>query len=431
MTIRANLLKPTPKVEDLDVYLPRGTRALEEEGKNPRGLWRIFQRHDGARFFGAKEYLSALASVVGAEAAKDTIVYAAPEGQGLKKHETAVTLEGPAQSLIANETLLHFLSTGTRFRTLAADYPVSQYPWVFMGARYLSSEDLAIATRALAEEGILSTVPKWADKYIGTMSHSQIAMWGAVRLEYEIEKIIASETADVKVAATIRATVAFARANPEVPLYVLGDFAARSVGCFETFRATAAVCKKLGLNLLGGRMDISKADLDNKLILDASVAEDYESELTCKVEEIIADAEDDFRRGSYLKGLAIEEMNSKYQGMSLEIVKKVRKLLDESSLEAFKIVVSSGIKLKEIEAYKEAGADIVGIGEEAAYYLDKGQCNFTSDAVGYFDESGALVPFAKDGRELERVVSTEVLAEAKSGVRISPHLVQHKLEDYL
>ncbi len=397
MEIKAKEYQPKLKMDEVDVYLPRGVKALDFHGENPRGFWRIFQRYEGARFFGLKEYLSALASLVGRKAAKEIIIYAVPEGYPLKRHETAITIEGPARSLLVNETLLHYLSTGTRFRTLAADYPGNKYPWVFMGARYLSREDLAVCTRALAEEGILSTVPFWADKFIGTESHSQLVLWGALRLDKKTERVISEVTKDKKVAATIRATLAFAKANPEVPLYVLGDLATRTVGCAKTFIATAKACKKLGIPLLGGRMDISRYDLNNRPIVDAVFANE------------------DIR---------------KFAGMNPQIVTEVRHLLNQSGLKDFKLVVSSGIDLTEIEAYKEAGADIVGIGEQAAYYLNKGECNFTADAVGFFN-SERLIPFAKEGRELSRIIDPKLLDPAKSGLKISDSLVRHDLSDYL
>jgi hypothetical protein len=266
-----------------------------------------------------------------------------PEGYKLAKHEAAMYIEGPAKALMINETLLHFLTTGTRFRTLAADYPGSKYPWVFMGARYLAGDDLAIATRALSEEGILSTVPRWAERFIGTESHSQIAMWGGLRLSDEVEALISNETKDERVAATIRATIAFHLANPEVPLYVLGDFAARSTGCFEVFRATAADCAKLGIPLVGGRMDISKADLNDEPLVEPTVKPEYEKAL--------AEAERQFKEAckqgymdpgeQYLS--ALQDVKRKYAGMNLSVVRKVREQLDEAGLKEFKLVISSGI----------------------------------------------------------------------------------------
>ncbi|MDO8507894.1 MAG: hypothetical protein Q7S53_05025 [bacterium] len=398
MTIKVNTLKPKLTFDDVDIYLPRGIKALAAENQNPIGFWRLFQRYEGARFFGVKEFLSALASLVHPDDVDSITIYSVPEGHALKKHETAMTMEGPARSLLVNETLLHYLTTGTRFRTLAADFPhdEDELPWVFMGARYLAQEDLAIATRALSEGEIISTVPRWADKVIGTESHSQIAMWGALRLDDRTERVIAEVTDNPGVAATIRATIAFHRANPNVPLFVLGDFVTRSVGCFETFRATKKACEMLGIKLAGGRMDISKADLDDEPVVDAVIGGNSGSDA----------------------------------GMKLHVVQKTREMLDQAGMADFKLVVSSGIKLEDIKKYREAGADIVGIGEQAAYYLNQGQCNYTADAVGFFN-GGKLNAFAKEGRELSRVVDPEVLDNATRGVKISDNLIRHNLRDYL
>lgn len=399
MTIKANILKPKLTYADVDVYLPRGVKALEAENQNPIGFWRIFQRHEGARFFGVKEFLSALASLVHPDDVDNIVIYSVPEGHALKKHETAMTMEGPARSLLVNETLMHYLSIGTRFRTLAADFPNDEndLPWVFMGARYLAQEDLAIATRALSEGDVVSTVPRWADKVIGTESHSQIVMWGAVRLDEATEQVIAEVSkGNPGIAATARATIAFHEANPEVPLYVLGDFVTRSAGCFDTFKATDRACKARGIKLVGGRMDISKADLNDEPIVDAVIG-----------------------------GKSKED-----SGMKLHVIKKTRELLNEAGMSDFKLVVSSGIKLEDITKYKVAGADIIGIGEQAAYYLNQGQCNYTSDAVGFF-EKGKLTAFAKEGRELHRIVNPETLESAGRGVKIAEALVRHNLRDYL
>lgn len=412
--INAKALRPHLRMEDVDVYLPRGIAALKRVDANPRGFFRIFQRHQGARFFGLTEYLTALASLVGKDLASEITVYAVPEGYALSRHETAITLEGPAQALLVNETLLHYLTTGTRARTLAATYPARDFPWVFMGARYLSQEDLAIFTRALATEDILSTVPRWADKFIGTESHSQIAMWGGLSLDQKTEEVISSVTANAMVAATIRATVAFARANPGVPLYVLGDFAARSIGCFEVFRATYQACCKLGIALVGGRMDISKCDLSDEGIIDRSLLESYEFRL---------------EHNSFTS----PESAKAYFGMSTMVVGKVREQLDKAGMKDFKLIVSSGLKLEEIKSYVAAGASTVGIGEEAAYFLNQGQCNYTSDAVGRF-EGERFVKFvscAKEGRELHHLVDDLVLENARPGFKISGNLEPVNLQKYL
>lgn len=430
--IIAKVLKPRLAMEDVDVYLPRGIKALKEVDANPIGLFRLFQRYEGARFFGVKEYLAALASLMSAEDLSRTTVYGVPEGYALARHETALTIEGPAQALLVNETLLHFLSTGTRFRTLAASFPGQVYPWAFMGARYLASDDLALATRALAEEGITSTVPRWANKYIGTESHSQIAMWAGLRLDSQTEEVILATTADERVGATIRATVAFARANPGVPLYVLGDFAARSVGCFEVFRATAEACSSLGLSLAGGRMDISKADLSDRPIIDRSLREVFSDELRRYLEGneiLVKQGKLTKENADRLDETARDFVKRDYAGMSLAAVASVRSQLDQAGLADFKLVVSSGIKLEEIDSYVRAGANLVGIGEEAAYFLNKGETNFTSDAVAYFDGS-QLVPFAKEGRELWRIADKNTLSDAGQGVRLSEKLIRYDLRDY-
>ena len=115
-TISKNHLRPDLRIEDVDIYLPRGIKALEHAGADPRGFFRIFQRYEGARFFGREEYLFGLMSVIQKLAPKlsaekiceKIMVFSVPEGYPLKKHETAMTFEGPGRLLLPNETLLFY-----------------------------------------------------------------------------------------------------------------------------------------------------------------------------------------------------------------------------------------------------------------------------------------------------------------------------------
>jgi nicotinic acid phosphoribosyltransferase len=386
MTKSLNNLKPDLDVNKVDIYLPRGIKALRSAGVNPRGVFRIFQRHPGARFFGKEEYLRALMSIVrklapelSVEEIRDSIaVYSVPEGYALERHETAMILDGPGELLLPNETLLQYLSAGTRFRTLAADY--SGKPWVFMGARYLSQEDLAICMRALSKEGILGTVPHYSSPVIGTESHSQETLAGAYRLSEKEESVIEKYSKNSEgLAVTIRATIAFAKANPGVPVYVLGDYVCRSIGCADTFIATIKACEELGIKVEGGRIDISKADLNDALIVDADLLKEAGRDLKNR-----------------------EASASRICGTRPAIVNLCRKKLDRAGFSRFKLIASSGIKLKQIDEFISAGADFVGIGEDAAYYLNKGECNYTSDCVGYY-KKGMFYPLAKEGRELWRL----------------------------
>lgn len=391
----ARTLKPKKTRKSVDKYLDRGMNGLETAGVNPRLYFRIFTRYEGAVAGGQKEFFSALASLTGKALAKECVIYALPEGTNIDGAKTSViTMEGPALALLGNETLLYYLTTGTRAMTLGEKYKDFVQSMIFMGARDQSEEEQAIFARAFECYGIPTTIEEWTDYPVGTMSHSQITAAGAYRLSSRIEELICQETDNERVAATIRATIVFAQGNPGVPVYVLGDYATRSVGCFETFRATFSVCRKLGINVRGGRMDISKSDLDGNPIVDAAVT------------------------------------SSKFAGMSLEAIRKTRELLDRAGMKDFEIVVSSGMKLDQIQKYRESGASKVGIGEDAVYFLNKGECNYTSDAVGFFD-NGKLVPFNKEGRELSRLVGDTKISQAANGYKIDPRMVRVDLTKYL
>jgi len=121
-TISKNHLRPDLRIEDVDIYLPRGIKALEHAGADPRGFFRIFQRYEGARFFGREEFLDGLMSIIKNELLKLKMslpeirsyvnwfitIYSVPEGYALNRHETAMTLEGPGKLLLPNETPLAY-----------------------------------------------------------------------------------------------------------------------------------------------------------------------------------------------------------------------------------------------------------------------------------------------------------------------------------
>lgn len=429
--VSKNNSKPDLDIEEVDIYLKRGIEALKTAGADPRGFFRIFQRYEGARFFGREEYLYALMSIVKKEAPElsvdeicDSItIYSVPEGYALKRHETAMTMEGPGRLLLPNETLLQYLTTGTRFRTLAVNY--GGKPWVFMGARYLSQEDLAICMRALSEEGILGTVPHYSEPVIGTESHSQETLAAGYRLSYREEEVIKKYYRGSEgLAATIRATIAFANANPGVPVYVLGDYICRSIGCADTFIAAIKACEELGIKVEGGRIDISKTDLNDEPIVDAEYMKECGEKITNKA------------AAEYVCG-------TKYT-----IIPFIRRKLDKAGYRDFKLIVSSGVKLNGIENFIEVGkADLCGIGEDAAYYLNKGECNFTSDCVGYWKKDVAYLrydwcgmddifyPMAKEGRELWRVMDPEgfkiINRKAVKNIKIHEPLEKVDLKEYL
>lgn len=416
----AQILKPKKTRKSVDKYLDRGLNGLETAEVNPRLFFRIFTRQNGAIAGGHEEFFYSLASLIGAELAKKCIIYALPEGTTIEGAKTSViTMEGPANPLLANETLLYYLTTGTRAMTLGENYKQYSDKIIFMGARDQSEEEQAIFARAFERNGIPTTIEEWSDRPVGTMSHSQITAAGAYRLTDEIERLISAETDNERVAATIRATIVFALGNPGVPVYVLGDYATRSYGCFETFRATYNVCKKLGIEVKGGRMDISKSDLNDAPIVDKLIAAAFDKAI-----------EIGNRLGAFYSKGHNKSVCQEFQGMSLESIRATREALDEAGMEDFEVIVSSGMKLERIQEYLKAGAAKVGIGEDAVYFLNKGECNYTSDAVGFI-QNGNLVPFNKEGRELSRLVDEDELKRAGSGFKIDPRMVRINLADYL
>ena len=224
-------------------------------------------------------------------------------------------------------------------------------------------------------------------------------MAGGYRLSNKEEEIIEKYSKGNRIffneglAATIRATIAFANANPGVPVYALGDYVCRSIGCADTFIAVIKACEELGIKVAGGRIDISKKDLNDIPIIDYGYLKNILNRTKQTIEAVLEKA------GEYISG-------AKYP-----VVQFIRKKLDEAGYRDFKLVASSGVKLDDIDVFAEKGAALTGIGEDAAYHLNKGECNFTSDCVGYWKKDGVFWPMAKEGRELWRAMSDEKWAE--------------------
>lgn len=405
----------------LDIYLPRGVKSLEVFGIDPVTLTRFFTRRDGALFFGLPEFLTGwlsvsaqLSGLTPRQVAQRVVVHAVPEGTALYRHETALTMVGPEQLTMCQETLLWLLSHGTCFRT--AIEPYRYEPWLYFGARYQGPLDSALFHRAIVSIGRSGSVPAYDPNAKGTESHSLITTCAAVKLGRtataifnrqfgsavpSLEEIV--ESAALAVAslasaevleglkATIRATIAFATAHPQVPTVVLADYVASSIGVAKTVIATAQAFAALEratngqVKLFGFRGDISKGTLNDEPIYDA--------------------------------GLPAELRVPANAGMSVMATRCIAAALKRAGLSHLAFVVSSGIHPEAIRSYVEAGATMAGIGEEFAKF-DK-EFNFTSDASGYFDEAGHLVPRAKEGRELIRVVDRDILAAAERHVNIN------------
>lgn len=431
--------------DKLDVYLPRGVNGLRFFRHMPITLTRIFTRREGAMAFGFQEFLLALLSILsgrdkrisGKTLQENLTIYAVPEGTRVNRHETMITIAGPATWTMLNETILKLISHGMCYRTRVEEY--KDKPWTFFGARYLDEMDCALYHRALQEVGSSGTISAYLQdprSAVGTMSHSQITAWGytpftpqdnikfkknfacSLDLEECIEKSIFLTLGDWMydiphtvegLRATIRATVAFAAANPDVPAVVLADYVCRTIGVAKTVIATAKVFDVLEsetggrIKLAGYRGDISKADLLDVPIRNASL---LDNPLGDKI----------------------------LQGMSLEATRSISAEVAQAGYGHLKFVVSSGIPFEKIDDYIAAGADLIGIGEKAASYDHAFDVTSDCSAVDmsmldYFE------PMAKEGRDLRIILDEEMMdsfREAGHDININPgRMKKVDLEPYV
>jgi nicotinate phosphoribosyltransferase len=85
--------------------------------------------------------------------------------------------------------------------------------------------------------------------------------------------------------------------------------------------------------------------------------------------------------------------------VNIELVREVRRALDEAGGQEVRIAASGGFtaaRIREFEAAK-APVNAYGVGE----FFFSGSTPFTADIVAYF-EGGQLVPCAKVGRQYQK-----------------------------
>jgi len=317
-----------------DAYFNGAKRVLETKDLHPRVTMQVFQKHDGAVLGGMDEALAMLRLCSGhhegegdarrwADGWEQLQVHALHDGDEIAAWETVLTIEGDYGLFAHLETVyLGVLSrrtlVGTNVRRVveaARGKPILFFPARF--DHYMVQTGDGYAAHVAGAIGVSTDAQSswWGGKGIGTVPHALIAAYGGD---------------------TVAAAAAFADAHyPEINVTALVDWENDCV-------ATSLACARaLGERLWGVRLDTSETMVDRSLWDDM---------------------------GSF-----------RPNGVAPELVRAVRRALDDEGFHQVHIVVSGGFDAERIRRFEEAGvpADAYGVGSS----LLRGNTDFTADVV--------------------------------------------------
>jgi nicotinate phosphoribosyltransferase len=308
-----------------DAYFNHTRSALLADGRRPRVVMQVFQKHHGV--LGGMDEAIAILKLCSDDWEALT-VHALYDGDRLRPWETVMTIEGDYTLFAHLETLyLGVLARRTLISTNVARVleAAGGKPIIFMPARHdhhrVQTGDGYAAHIAGAlvgsEIGVTTDAQSswWGGKGIGTVPHSLIASYGGN---------------------TVLAATKFAEWAPDdFNIVVLVDFENDSV------RTALEVARALKDRLWGVRLDTSGQLVDRSLW----------------------DEMGDFDP----------------RGVNERLVRKVREALDRDGFERVKIVASGGFTVDRISAFEGVGVpvDAYGVGSS----LIRGDNDFTADIV--------------------------------------------------
>ena len=317
-----------------DAYFNGAKRVLETKDRHPRVTVQVFQKSDGAVLGGMDEALATLRLCAGSYGGErpapvwrdgwdQLVVHALYDGDELSAWETALTIEGDYSLFAHLETV--YLGVLTR-RTListnvrrvveaARGKPILFFPARFDHYRVQTGDGYAAHTAGAIGVSTDAQASWWGGKGIGTVPHGLIAAYDGD---------------------TVAATQAFADLHyPEINVTALVDW---DNDCVATSLACA---RAVGERLWGVRLDTSETLVDRSLWGEMGA----------------------FRPN----------------GVAPELVRAVRRALDDEGFQGVHIVVSGGFDAERIGRFEAAGvpADAYGVGSS----LLRGNTDFTADVV--------------------------------------------------
>jgi nicotinate phosphoribosyltransferase len=303
-----------------DVYFNYARRTLLEDGRHPRVVMQVFQKHQAV--LGGMDEAIAILKLC-SDGWDGLTVHALYDGDEISPWETVMTIEGDYTLFAHLETVYlgvlarrTLVSTNVRRVVHAArGKPILFFPARHDHHRVQTGDGYAAHIAGAIGVSTDAQASWWGGRGIGTVPHALIAAYGGN---------------------TVLAATKFAEsAPPDVNVVVLVDFENDSV------RTSLEVARAMGDRLWGVRLDTSRTLVDR-----------------CLWDEM-----GDFDP----------------RGVNERLVRKVRDALDENGFERVRIVVSGGFtvdRIREFEA-KNVPVDSYGVGSS----LIRGDNDFTADVV--------------------------------------------------
>ena len=303
-----------------DSYFLRTREILERDNHRPRVIMQVFQRQN-AVVCGLDEAIAIIKTC--AHNPDKLVIKALHDGDHIEPWETVMTVEGDLTDFSHLETVyLGVLSRQTKIATnvhkvvqAAAGKPVMFFPSRFDHFSVQQSDGYAAHIGGVFGVSTPANGVYWNAEALGTIPHALIATYNGD---------------------TVRATKAFDKhIDPAVSRVALVDY---DNDCVKT---ALEVARALDGNLWAVRLDTS----DN--MVDASVVP---------------------YMGTF-----------KPTGVCAQLVRNVRKALDEADFDHIKIMVSGGFNARRITEFEAANvpADIYAVG--SSLFIDN--VNFTADIV--------------------------------------------------
>jgi nicotinate phosphoribosyltransferase len=319
---------PVEKMRDgyyTDAYFNHTRSALLADGRRPRVLMQVFQKHS-AMLGGMDEAIAILRLC--SHGWEELTVHALRDGARIGPWETVMTIEGDYTLFAHLETV--YLGTLARRTLISTNVArvveaANGKPIIFMPARHDHH-------RVQTGDGYAAHVAgAMLDTEIGVTSDAQASWWGGRGVGTVPHALIAAYGGNTVLAAT-----KFAEwAPPDFRITVLVDFENDSV------RTALEVARALGPRLWGVRLDTSGQLVDRSLW---------------------------------------EEMGDfDPRGVNERLVRKVRDALDADGFEGVRIVASGGFTVEKIGDFERRGVpvDAYGVGSS----LIRGENDFTGDIV--------------------------------------------------
>jgi nicotinate phosphoribosyltransferase len=306
-----------------DKYFVRAREVLIAQGRDPVVTTQVFQKQE-AWVAGTDEALAILKlCLTEGYRWEDLEVLALRDGDRVEPWETVMHVTGPYAAFAHLETLyLGVLARRTRIATNTRHVVEAAWPEpvLFFPARH--------------DHWMVQTGDGWAAHVagaIGVSTDAQASWWGSEGMGTVPHALIAAFDGD-----TVAATEAFARTMPaSVRVVSLVDF---DNDCVAT---SLAVARALGERLYGVRLDTASNVVDRSVLP---------------------------RMGEFDP-----------RGVNPELVRNVRRALDEQGFEHVRIVVSGGFDVDKIRRFKTLGVpvDLYGVGSA----LMRGSYDYTADVV--------------------------------------------------